>query len=258
MSKNYYVYAYLREDGTPYYIGKGKGGRIHDKNHSVVVPKNKARRKILHENLTEDEAFSLEINLISEYGRKDLGTGILRNQTNGGDGASGWPEHRKKSKSKYTTEQNKKQAAEGKHPWQGEQGSKRATIRNKKNVVDGTNPFAGKLGSEMSKKVQRDRVEAGTHPFAGEKGSKHSTELNQKMLREGRHPSQNSEAIKKITEAAQRLANSGMNPGQLAAKNGTHPSQQKWQCPHCNKEGVGLSNASRWHFDNCKMKDKNG
>jgi hypothetical protein len=25
-----------------------------------------------------------------------------------------------------------------------------------------------------------------------------------------------------------------------------------WICPHCKKEGKGLSNANRWHFDNCK------
>jgi hypothetical protein len=27
-----------------------------------------------------------------------------------------------------------------------------------------------------------------------------------------------------------------------------------WKCPHCGKEGVGSSNYSRWHGDNCKAK----
>lgn len=38
--------------------------------------------------------------------------------------------------------------------------------------------------------------------------------------------------------------------------NGTHPSQQEWTCPYCNRTGKGLSNASRHHFDNCKLKEK--
>ena len=80
----FYVYAYLRKDGTPYYIGKGKGRRI-DAPHIVAMPP-KERRVFLQENLTDSEAKNLEIELILFWGRKDIGTGILRNQTNGGEG----------------------------------------------------------------------------------------------------------------------------------------------------------------------------
>jgi hypothetical protein len=89
---NYYTYAYLREDGTPYYIGKGSGDRcfIKGKSERISPPKDKSRIILLKQNLTEDEAFKHEIYMISILGRKDLGTGILRNLTNGGDGVSGY------------------------------------------------------------------------------------------------------------------------------------------------------------------------
>ena len=80
----YYTYAYLREDGTPYYIGKGKSKRIHS-NHGKIPLPPKERRIYLKQNLTEPEAFKHEIYMISIFGRKDLGTGILRNMTNGGE-----------------------------------------------------------------------------------------------------------------------------------------------------------------------------
>ena len=83
----YYTYAYLREDGTPYYIGKGKGYRAYDKRHSIGVP-SKDRILILKKNLTEEESFRHEKYMISVLGRKDLGTGILRNKTDGGEGSS--------------------------------------------------------------------------------------------------------------------------------------------------------------------------
>jgi hypothetical protein len=88
--KRFYTYAYLREDRTPYYIGKGSGKRAYKRKRGEIhPPKDKSKIILLKQNLTEEEAFKHEIYMISVFGRKDLGTGILRNRTNGGEGASG-------------------------------------------------------------------------------------------------------------------------------------------------------------------------
>lgn len=86
----FYTYAYLREDRTPYYIGKGQGNRIYSSNRTINKPKDKSRIIFLKQNLTEEEAFKHEKYMISVFGRKDLGTGTLHNRTNGGDGISGY------------------------------------------------------------------------------------------------------------------------------------------------------------------------
>ena len=86
----YYTYAYLREDRTPYYIGKGQGNRAYRRNKKCIKPpKDKSRIIYLKQNLTEEEAFKHEIYMIAVFGRKDLGTGILYNRTDGGEGVSG-------------------------------------------------------------------------------------------------------------------------------------------------------------------------
>jgi hypothetical protein len=80
----------LREDRTPYYIGKGTGKRIYKKEKGQIrPPRDKSRIIFLKQNITEEEAFKHEIYMISVFGRKDLSTGILHNKTNGGEGPSG-------------------------------------------------------------------------------------------------------------------------------------------------------------------------
>jgi hypothetical protein len=90
MNNIFYTYAYLREDKTPYYIGKGKGDRVYKKSkNDIRPPRDKSKIILLKQNLSEGDAFNHEKYMIAIFGRKDLGTGILHNRTDGGDGSSG-------------------------------------------------------------------------------------------------------------------------------------------------------------------------
>jgi len=100
MENNYCVYFYLRQDKTPYYVGMGKKQRpfakhAHRQNKGDFKPENNDLILIVHENLSQQEAYDLEIKYIKEYGRKCDG-GILINLTEGGEGAKHNEETRKK------------------------------------------------------------------------------------------------------------------------------------------------------------------
>ena len=116
----FYTYTYLREDKTPYYIGKGSAKRIYVRNRRYVkAPKDKSRIIFLKKNLTEEEAFKHEIYMIAVFGRKDLGTGILLNMSDGGQGSSGYKHTkkaidkiRKSSTGRVVSEQTRKKISE--------------------------------------------------------------------------------------------------------------------------------------------------
>jgi hypothetical protein len=77
----FYTYMWLREDGTPYYVGKGTGNRaFRGRRHAGNPP---PASRILTQEFPE-EAAAL-VFLISFYGRKDNGTGCLANLTDGGE-----------------------------------------------------------------------------------------------------------------------------------------------------------------------------
>jgi len=95
-----------------------------------------------------------------------------------------------------------------------------ASLQNKKRVENKTHNF---LDGKKSSERQKELAKRGIHNFQG-------PENNQKMLEKGIHPFQ-----------------------QLLLE-GKHPSHKKWICSHCQKTGIGATNAVRWHFDNCKYK----
>jgi hypothetical protein len=95
-----YVYTHTRLDNnTIFYVGigsdtKGKYTRAYNKKGRSLGWKDIGKHipyktDIVLDNISWEAACQEEIRLIAEYGRKDLGKGLLTNLTDGGDGAFG-------------------------------------------------------------------------------------------------------------------------------------------------------------------------
>lgn len=91
----FYIYRHFRLDTNEcFYVGKGSDNRAYWKYKrndywNNIVNKHGYRVELIEKDLSEEVAFTLEMILIEEHGRRDLGTGSLVNMTDGGDGVSG-------------------------------------------------------------------------------------------------------------------------------------------------------------------------
>lgn len=219
MSLIYYVYAYLRKDGTPYYIGKGKDRRAYSKHSEFKIPNDKSRIVFLECRLSNIGACALERRYIKWYGRKDLKTGILHNKTDGGEGTSNLSIKTRQQISIKLKEFNKS-----------------VTKHHSKSTKE-------KIGkAHKGKIVSTSSIEKRKQTILNNGGFNHSIETKIRISESKSGKNNSMYGIKRSEEWKQAHS--------LRAKN-----RKRLTCPRCNKEG-DASNMKRWHFDNCKQYEK--
>ena len=217
----------MRENQTPYYIGKGKGRRAFAKGRHRSRPIDPSNIVIIADNLTEDEAFALEIKKISEYGRKIDG-GILNNISLGGEGVSGvtWDDERKAKRTVYLKEYYNSPA--------GEKTKQSITER------QAGKSFAERFGEERSsiigKKIADKQLGISLEERWGEDKAR---EAKEKIKAARSNQIFGPESNRKRSEAMK-----------IAHATKTYVAA-KVTCPHCGKT-MDHRNAYRWHGDKCK------
>ena len=220
--KDFYVYIYYDpRNNKPFYVGKGKGDRYKEHLKSTahtffIRTINKIRREgfepiitIYDDGLNEEEAFSIEKDLIQKYGRRDLGLGFLCNLTNGGEGVSGasWKlseetkkkmseaskgkpkseEHRNKLKQLVVSEEHRKKIGEGnKGKKLSEETKKRIGEANKGEK----NYFYGKV---IPLEWRKNNL--------GMTGKKHSEETKKKISEASKGKPKSEEHKRRLSEA---------------------------------------------------------
>lgn len=173
----FYVYAHYRAtdpDGNPFYIGKGKSNRdiSHKRNPhwKNIVAKHGFISKKIKENLTEDEAWNLEKDLIQKYGKLSDGTGCLCNLADGGEGASGTI-HSDETKKKWSI------AKKGK-TWEEIYGVEGAQQIREKRKKTGRKPHS----EETKKKLSLSKIGEKNPMYGKSPTAEHSKKLSEAKI----------------------------------------------------------------------------
>jgi hypothetical protein len=236
----YYVYILRdpRKENEPFYVGKGKDSRaefhgnkadIHNPFKTNVINKIKEVGlepviEYYKEHIEESIAFAEEIALIKQYGRRDNGTGILTNLTDGGEGSSGyirtagatekWYATRKNSGYRHSEEVKGRIAKSNTGQKRSEETKKRLSeshigkIQSEESNLKRSAKLKGRTISEEQKKSLSENRLGSNNPMFGKdspmKGKTHSEETKNK-IKEARQKQVISEETKlKMSESAKR------------------------------------------------------
>lgn len=234
------VYKHIRFDTKEvFYIGIGSQKRRaystykRSKFWHNIVEKTDYEVVIIKENVSVEEAYQMEKDLIKFYGRRDLGLGTLVNMTDGGDGRFGSTvseeTRRKMSESHISVNDWSKGSS------RSEEHRKIISERLKIQWANGDR----KPHSEETKEKIRQSLIGRPGTWIGKKHSEESIEKMKKSHGTGKNNKgygrkNSADTIKKMRESAK--------------------NRQTIKCPYCNK--IGQYNAMKtWHFDNCKFKN---
>lgn len=208
----YYVYELIDpRNNQVFYVGKGKDNRMFD--HVIEYKKSKQAnqftnyRKLniiesilndgldvkynkVYKNLDEKDAWQKEIELITVYGRIDIGTGILTNMTNGGGNTMSEVSRKKLSnslkeyyKNNPITEEQKKKISDRMKLWVINNPDKQ-----KKFTDAGSKANIGRIQSEEERQMRSKKLTGRKlseidklHKSAAAKGRKFTEEHKQKL-----------------------------------------------------------------------------
>jgi hypothetical protein len=222
----FYVYEHIRRDtGAVFYIGKGRGGRHcskRDRNqywHNVVNKAGGFDSRVVIEDQSEELILLAEIEKISQL--RMLGVTLV-NLTDGGEGITGL-KHSEESKLAMSQ---KLKGKSHKHTPESIEKIRQANT--------------GVVFSDERKEKLRQKT-------LGRKMLPHVREALNERMKSFKQSEETKEHLRQVNIGRKHT------PEALAKMSAWQVDRPKLTCPHCNRAS-SAGNASRWHFDNCKLK----
>lgn len=222
----FYVYEHIRRDtGAVFYVGKGHGGRHCSKRnrnqywHNVVNKAGGFDHRVIFKDSSEDLIFLVEMEKIDQL--RMLGVKLV-NLTDGGEGRSGLKhsDHTKKLISE------KRKGKSHKHTPESIEKIRQANT----GVV---------FSEERKQKIGQKAI--------GRKMPEHVKENLRLVMKSFKQSEETKEHLRQVNLGRKH------KPEALLKMSAWQVDRPKLTCPHCNRAS-SAGNASRWHFDNCKLK----